>query len=158
MIISWLFLSCLCCFKAGSLDLNQFLIIRSAEKMKLHLFSGLAVLEVDTECYGGGGERRAGAGTSCGGLGLPGTGSDWICVGCKRGWVSTAAWRIRELQFLPRFIRVVVGNNLRRGCSAVKLPFLSPSRSVLRCELCQLGFAPAEVMELLMAGEAVGAV
>lgn len=46
MIISWLFLSCLCCFKAQSLDLNQFLIIRSAEKAKLRQFSGLAVLEV----------------------------------------------------------------------------------------------------------------
>lgn len=58
------------------------------------------------------------------------------------------------MQFPPRFICVLVRNNLRRGCSAVGLHFLSPSGSVLPCGLCQLGFAPAEV---LVAGGGVGA-
>lgn len=51
MIISWILL---CCCVADSLNLNQFPIIKLAEKPKLNQFSGLTeVAQTDMLVYGG---------------------------------------------------------------------------------------------------------
>lgn len=86
MIISWLFLSCLCCFKAGSLDLNQFLI-RSAEKKKLHQLCGVAVLGVAqnvTVAEGRGEQGQEGAVEGRGCLEQAQTGFVWAASGGGR--------------------------------------------------------------------------
>lgn len=133
------FFSYFCCFMADNLNLNQFYIVGRKSKVTSVLWSDCtwgctkcyAVLWSDcpwgcTKCCAVLWERIAEVGASCGGIGLPETGSGRIWIDLKWGWMSTAAWRSWVLQFSLQLIYcVVMWNNFSRGFSAVELDCLT---------------------------------